>query len=135
MPKFFFLVMKTFKIYYVNNFKIYNRVLSIAMMLYIISPELTYFITRSLYLLTTFTYSYPHSPTTSGNHHNKFLDFIKTSYLLTTLTSCLSTPSRYHYSSYATQISQSIIIFTSFQIPSTCLSSTPIIFNAENSTL
>ena len=45
----FFLVMRTFKIYFVNTFPIYNTVmLTSATMLYIISPELINLITGSL---------------------------------------------------------------------------------------
>ena len=50
-----FLVMGTFKIYYLSSLQIYNTVLlTVVIMLYITSPGLTYFIIGSLYLLTTF---------------------------------------------------------------------------------
>ena len=56
---FFFLVMRTFNIYPLSNFQIYNTVLlSIVIMLYIISLGLT---TGSLYLFTPFThFTYSH---------------------------------------------------------------------------
>ena len=51
------LVMRSFKIYSLSNFQIYNIVLwTFFTMMYIISWELIYFITGSLDLLTTFTY-------------------------------------------------------------------------------
>ena len=55
----FFLVMKTFKIYSLSSFQIHSTLLTIVTMLYIISPELTYHITGSLYLLTTLTHLPP----------------------------------------------------------------------------
>ena len=45
--------------FFICNFQIYNRVLTIITMLYITSPELTYLIAVSFHLLTTFTH-YPH---------------------------------------------------------------------------
>ena len=53
----FFLVLKTLKYYSLSNFQIYNTVLlTIVTMLFTTSPELLYFRTGSLYLLTTFTH-------------------------------------------------------------------------------
>ena len=50
------------KIFYVNNFQICNTILLIiATMVFITSPWLLYFITRSLYLLTPFTH-FTHLP-------------------------------------------------------------------------
>ena len=52
--------MRTFKIYSLSNLQICNTVLlTIVTMLCITSPWLIYFITGSLYLLTTFTQSIP----------------------------------------------------------------------------
>ena len=52
--KIIFLVMRTFKIYSLSNFQICNTVLLIvAVIIYIISPGPTYFISGSLYLLLT----------------------------------------------------------------------------------
>ena len=61
--------MKIFKVYCLNNFQIHNTVLlTIAVGLCISSPGITYFITRSLCLLPSFTPSL-HPPTSaSGNH-------------------------------------------------------------------
>ena len=57
LPKIFFPVMKTFKIYSLINFQIYTTILlTIVTMLYITSPGPIYFITGSLYLLTIFTH-------------------------------------------------------------------------------
>ena len=48
----FFLMMRTFKIYFVSNFYIYDTVLlTVVTMLCITSPELTLLITGSVYLL------------------------------------------------------------------------------------
>ena len=64
----FFLVMRTFKIYYSSsnfqlstfNFQIYNTILlTIITMLHITSPRFTHLITGSLYLLITFIH-FPH---------------------------------------------------------------------------
>ena len=46
---------KNFKVYSLGSLHICNMILIILTTLYIISPWLTYFITRSLYLLTPFT--------------------------------------------------------------------------------
>ena len=49
--------MRTFKIYSLCKFKIYNSVLlTIVTMLYSTTPGLIYFITASFYLLTIFTH-------------------------------------------------------------------------------
>ena len=62
-------MMRAFKIYSFSNFQMYNIVLStIVNVLYITFPGLTYFITRSLYLLTTFIHFPLTPPPTSGNH-------------------------------------------------------------------
>ena len=63
--------MRTFKIYFLRNFQIYNTILlTVVTMPYITSPRLICLITGSLYLLTTFTH-FSHSPTpTSGNHQS-----------------------------------------------------------------
>ena len=53
----YFFVMKTFKIYSLSSFQIHKTVLlTIIIMLYITSPGLTYFITKSLYILITYTH-------------------------------------------------------------------------------
>ena len=58
--QFFFLVMRTFKIYCLRDFPIHNTVLlTIVTMLYITSPGLTYLIAGSWYLLATFTLMWP----------------------------------------------------------------------------
>ena len=52
---FFFLVMRGLKIYSLSNFQIYNIVLLTRVtLLYVTSPGLIYFITGTLYLVTTF---------------------------------------------------------------------------------
>ena len=57
-----FLVMKTFKIYSLNNFHVkYIAVLLIFITLDIMSLVLIYFITGNVYLLTTFVH-FPLSP-------------------------------------------------------------------------
>ena len=64
-----FLVMKTFKMYSLSNFQIYNTVLlTIVAMLYVISPWLIYFITESLYIFIPLTHFTHPPPPTSGNH-------------------------------------------------------------------
>ena len=52
----FFMVMRTFKIYCPSSFQISNTLLllTIVTMLYMTSPGPMYFITGSLYLLSTF---------------------------------------------------------------------------------
>ena len=53
-------MMRTFHIYCLSNFQLYNTVvLTPVTMVYITFPELTYLITGSLYLLTTFSH-FPH---------------------------------------------------------------------------
>ena len=65
----FFLVMRTFKIYSLNNFQICNSVLlTIVIKLYIASPWLIYFISRYLYLLTIFIhFTHPPPPLATTN--------------------------------------------------------------------
>ena len=58
--------MKSFKIYSLSSFKIYSTLLTIVTLLYIISLELIYHITGSLYLLTIFTHFTHSSLFTSG---------------------------------------------------------------------
>ena len=71
--KIFFLVMRTFKIYYFSNLQICNTVLLTTVnMLYITSPWLLYFITRNLYLLTPSTHFTHPPPSASGNHRSAF---------------------------------------------------------------
>ena len=56
--QFFFLVMRTFKIYSLSNFQLCNTIsLTVVTMLYLTSPGLISFITRSLYFLTSLTWS------------------------------------------------------------------------------
>lgn len=56
----FFLVIRTFKVYSFSNFPAsHTAVLSIAPVLYVTTPVLLYFMTGSLYLLTTFL-QFPH---------------------------------------------------------------------------
>lgn len=60
-----FIAVRTFKIYFLSNFQIYNTVLlPMVTMLNITSLELIYLITGSVYLWTTFThFSHPpHKP-------------------------------------------------------------------------
>ena len=61
--------MRTFKIYSPSSFQIYDAVLLLTMvtMLYITSPGPIYFITGSLYTLTTFTHFTHTPPLASGN--------------------------------------------------------------------
>ena len=61
--------MRTFKIYSLSNFQIYDTVSwAIATKLYIKSPETVYHITGSLYLFTTVTqFLHPQAPA-SSNH-------------------------------------------------------------------
>lgn len=50
-------VLRTFKMYSLSNFRIYNTfLLTIVPLLYVTSPEITYLITGSLYLLINFTH-------------------------------------------------------------------------------
>ena len=53
LKKFFFLTMRTFKIYSISKIV---ALLTIVTMAHIISPWLTYFTTRNVYLLTPFTH-------------------------------------------------------------------------------
>ena len=64
--KFLFLVKIPFKRDFLSNFLIYN-IRTIVTMLYITFPGLVYFITESLYLLTTFTH-FVHSPTPAATN-------------------------------------------------------------------
>ena len=68
--KLFFLVMRSFKIHFLSNFQICNRVvLPIVTMLCIILPLLTYVITSSLYLFIPLnTLPNPSNSLSSGNH-------------------------------------------------------------------
>ena len=84
----FFLVMETFKIYFVSNFQIYNTVLlTIVTVLYITFPGLIYFIAGSLYFLTSSFHFTNSSPLPLVTAHlfsvsmNPWLFFFKT-YLL-----------------------------------------------------
>ena len=62
-------VVKTFKIYSLNNFRVYNIVLlTIITMLCIASPELFHLIMGNLYPLANI-YPFPHIPV-PGNHHS-----------------------------------------------------------------
>ena len=62
--KLFFLVMRNFKIYSLCSFQICNTVLlTMVSMVCITSPWLIYFMTGSLYLLTSFTPSHIFLPT------------------------------------------------------------------------
>ena len=55
--QYIFLMMRTFKIYSLNNFQICNTVLlTLVAILYITSPWLIYHISGNLYLLTPFTH-------------------------------------------------------------------------------
>lgn len=48
------LLMRTFMIYYLSNFQLYNAVLlTVVTMVYITSPVLIYLITKRLYLCTS----------------------------------------------------------------------------------
>ena len=61
----------TFKIYSLSNFQIYNIVLlTVFTLLYIPSPGLIYFITGSLYFVTTFTHFAHRLTSTSSNHES-----------------------------------------------------------------
>ena len=66
-----FLVMRTFKIYCLSRSQIYKAILlAIVIMLYVISPELSYLLINNdghLYLLITFIH-FPPPPPASGNH-------------------------------------------------------------------
>lgn len=66
---FFFLEMRTFRVYSFSNFQIYHKaVVTIVLMLCITPPVLIYCISGYLYILTTFMhFPYPPSPA-SGNH-------------------------------------------------------------------
>ena len=69
MVKNFFHVIRPFKINFLSNFQTCNTVLlTIVTTLYITSPWLIYFLTRSLYLLIPFIHFANSSPSTSGNH-------------------------------------------------------------------
>lgn len=59
----FFLMIRAFKIYFLGNFQICTTIsLTLAPMLHITSAWFIYFITRSLYLLTSFFhFSHPYS--------------------------------------------------------------------------
>lgn len=62
--------MRSFKIYTLSNFQIYNAVwLTRVTMLYVTSPELIYLTTKCSYLLTTFIHCAHHLPT-SGKHQS-----------------------------------------------------------------
>ena len=60
--KFYFFVLRTFKIYSLSSFQICNIILLIIVaILYITSPWCIYFMTESLYLFTLFTH-FAHPP-------------------------------------------------------------------------
>lgn len=64
----FFLVIGTLKIYRVSNFQIRNAVLlTVINVLCLMFPQLTCFITGSLYVLTPFAHFTP-TPPTPANH-------------------------------------------------------------------
>lgn len=64
--------MRTPRIYSLNFPKCHTAVLAIVSVLHIVSLVLTYLITESLYLLTTF-FQFPLlSPSNSGNHKSDF---------------------------------------------------------------
>ena len=70
----FFFLIKTYKIYSFSNFQIYNMVLSTAVtILCIIFPELVYFITESLYLLTSFIHFMPSFLSPASNKNQSVL--------------------------------------------------------------
>lgn len=57
---FFFLALRTFKIYLLSNFQIWNiLLLAIVTMLYLTSPGLIYFFIGSMYLSTPFIHFAP----------------------------------------------------------------------------
>ena len=65
---FFFLLMRTFKTYSLNNFQIYSTLLlTIVIMLYITASGLNYFLAGHLYLLTPFTH-FTHPPPSSASN-------------------------------------------------------------------
>ena len=65
--------MRTFKIYALSNFQMYNTALLIIItMLDITSPGLIYFITGSLWLLNTFSHFTHLPPPTSDNNQSVF---------------------------------------------------------------
>ena len=70
-------MVRNFKIYSLSNFQIYHKVLlTIVTLLYVISPGIIYFITGSLYLLTSFThFVYPPAPA-SENHQSVFSIYV-----------------------------------------------------------
>ena len=72
-------MMRTFKIYFLRNFK-YAILLTITTMLCIISPRLTCLITESLCLLTTFTH-FSHFPTPTSGNHQSLLCIYESSFL------------------------------------------------------
>ena len=60
-------------IYSLSHFQIHNTVLlTIVTMVYLTFPGPVYFITGSLYLLTTFTHFTPSQIPTSGNYQSVF---------------------------------------------------------------
>ena len=63
-------VMKTFKMYCLSNYQIYNTVLfTIVTMLHILSPEFICLVIQSLYLLVRHTHFFSNPPPpASGNH-------------------------------------------------------------------
>ena len=64
-----FFLMRTFKIYCLSNFHIYNTVsLPRVTMLCITSPGLKYFINETLYFWTSFPYFIPPQPPASVSH-------------------------------------------------------------------
>lgn len=81
----FFLVVRTFKIYYISSFQIYDTVwVTIVTLLYITSSGLIYFITRRLYIWTPFThFANPQSPALATN--NLFSVFMRWSVLFVCL--------------------------------------------------
>lgn len=65
----FFPAVRTFRIYSLSNFQVYNAVLTILIMLCVICRELTCLLTGGLYLLTNYL-PLPHHPPAHGNHHS-----------------------------------------------------------------
>ena len=71
----FLFVVRTYKIYCLGNFPVYNKVLLTTItMLYIRSPELITLVTGSLYSLTVFSH-FPYLPV-PGNHHSISLSLV-----------------------------------------------------------
>lgn len=85
----FFLVMRTFKIYFLSNFKVYNTVLlTTGTILYIIFLKLIHLTTDSLYLLTIS----PFPPPPASSKHQSTLCLVAIVTSLTALNICYLLP-------------------------------------------